>query len=362
MNEAPANSSKTDLQSEAMGIFIRIALLVGIVVLCLRIVAPFIGIVLWAVILAVALYPAHRALTARLNGREGWSATLIVLIGLAIVILPTWFAAESTIASVKALSTELQKGSLTIPPPGERVRGWVVIGERVYLVWTEAATDLEAVLDDFRPQLQQAGEAVVRFLGGLAVGVVQFAIAVIVAGALLVKASGGYRFTCAVATKLVGDRGPDLTDLSIATIRSVTEGVLGVALIQAILATIGFVIIGVPAAGIFGAIVLIAAIVQIPAILVMGPIVFWVFSVADPVPATLFAVYAVIVSLADNVLKPMLLGRGVDLPMLVILLGAIGGAIGGGVIGLFVGAVVLGLTYVILMDWAGHAHLVDEDD
>lgn len=362
MSEAPTSNGKSDLQSEVMGIFIRIALLVAIVVLCLRIVSPFIGIVLWAVILAVALYPAHLKLTARLSGRESWSATLIVIIGLAIVILPVWFAAESTVVSVKALSADLRDGFLEIPPPNERVRGWIVIGERVYVIWSEAATDLAAVLEGFRPQLQQAGDKVVRALGGLALGVVQFAIAVIVAGVLLVKAAGGYRFTCAVASRLVGERGPYLTDLSVATIRSVTKGVLGVALIQALLATIGFVAIDVPAPGIFGAIVLIAAIVQIPAILVMGPIVFWVFSVADPVPATLFAIYAVIVSLADNVLKPMLLGRGVDLPMLVILLGAIGGAIGGGVIGLFVGAVVLGLTYVILTDWAGHAHLVEKDD
>ena len=144
--------------------------------------------------------------------------------------------------------------------------------------------------------------------------------------------------------------------------RSVTKGVLGVAFIQAVLSTIGLVVMDVPAAGIFGAIVLVTAIVQIPTILIMGPIAFWVFSVAEPVPATLFAVYAVLVSLSDNVLKPMLLGRGVDLPMLVILLGAIGGAIAGGVIGLFVGAVVLALSYVIFTDWAGHEHLIESDE
>ena len=141
-----------------------------------------------------------------------------------------------------------------------------------------------------------------------------------------------------------------------------TKGVLGVALFQALLATIGLVVMKVPAPGILGAIVLVTAIVQIPTILIMAPIVFWVFSVAEPVPASVFAVYALLVSLSDNVLKPMLLGRGVDLPMLVILLGAIGGAIAGGVIGLFVGAVVLALSYVIFSDWVGHSHLVESED
>ena len=362
MNEAPTNNNKPDLQSEAITIFIRIALLIAIVSLCLQIVSPFIGIVLWAIILAVALYPAHRALTARLKGREGRSATLIVLIGLAIVILPVWFAAESTVVSTKALAADLQDGNVTIPPPGDQVRDWPVIGERVHATWSGAATDLEAMLDGFRPQLEAASQQVVRMLGGLALGVLQFAISLIVAGALLVRAEGGYRFSCGVASRIVGERGPYMTDLSVATVRSVTKGVLGVAFIQAVLSTIGLVVMDVPAAGIFGAIVLVTAIVQIPTILIMGPIAFWVFSVAEPVPATLFAVYAVLVSLSDNVLKPMLLGRGVDLPMLVILLGAIGGAIAGGVIGLFVGAVVLALSYVIFTDWAGHEHLIESDE
>jgi predicted PurR-regulated permease PerM len=108
---------------------------------------------------------------------------------------------------------------------------------------------------------------------------------------------------------------------------------------------------GVPAAGIWAVAVLIVAIVQLPPWLVLAPIVVWVFSVAEPVPATIFAVYMLIVSLADMVLKPMLLGRGVDTPMLVILLGAIGGAMTMGIIGLFLGAVILALSYELLVAW-----------
>lgn len=110
-------------------------------------------------------------------------------------------------------------------------------------------------------------------------------------------------------------------------------------------------VMGVPHGGVIAGVVLITAIVQIPAILILGPVAFWVFSFADPVPATIFAVYALAVALSDNVLKPILLGRGVNLPALIVLLGAIGGMIQFGVVGLFLGAVILGLGYTIITEW-----------
>jgi predicted PurR-regulated permease PerM len=174
---------------------------------------------------------------------------------------------------------------------------------------------------------------------------------IIIAGVLLVNGPASYRFSCGAAERIAGAKGRDLVDLGIGTIRSVTKGVLGVALLQAALALVGFVAIGLPAAGVFAGVVLVAGIVQFPGILVMAPLIAWVYNFADPVPATVFAVYAVLVALSDNVLKPMLLARGVDVPMLVILVGAIGGAVAGGVIGLFVGAVLLAVGYRILTSW-----------
>ena len=121
--------------------------------------------------------------------------------------------------------------------------------------------------------------------------------------------------------------------------------------LQALLALIGLVVMDVPAAGIWTGIILLLAVIQLPPLLILGPIAVWVFSVADPVPATIFAIYAFIVSASDAFLKPMFLGRGVEVPMLVILIGAIGGAILAGIIGLFVGAVVLALGYQLLVAW-----------
>jgi predicted PurR-regulated permease PerM len=142
-----------------------------------------------------------------------------------------------------------------------------------------------------------------------------------------------------------------MTSISILTIRSIVNGVLGIAIIQAVAAAVGLAVMGVPAAGLLALAVLVVAIVQLPPWLVLAPVVVWVFSVADPVPATIFAVYMLIVSLADMVLKPMLLGRGVETPMLVILVGAIGGAMTMGIIGLFLGAVILALSYELMVAW-----------
>jgi predicted PurR-regulated permease PerM len=142
-----------------------------------------------------------------------------------------------------------------------------------------------------------------------------------------------------------------MTTLSILTIRSIVKGVLGIAIIQAVAAAVGLAVMGVPAAGLLALAVLVVAIVQLPPWLVLAPVVVWVFSVAEPVPATIFAVYMLIVSLADMVLKPMLLGRGVETPMLVILVGAIGGAMTLGIIGLFLGAVILAVSYELLDAW-----------
>ncbi len=151
--------------------------------------------------------------------------------------------------------------------------------------------------------------------------------------------------------EFAGDRGPEIVALATATIRGVMQGVIGVAFIQAILSVIGMVIVGVPAAGIWAALVMILAVIQLPPILVLGPIAAWVFSFTSTGPAVFFLIWALLVSGCDGFLKPVLMGRGVDAPMLVILLGALGGMMLSGIIGLFVGAVVVAITYTLFMAW-----------
>ena len=349
-----ADSSKVDQRflANAMASFLQIGALLVLLFWCLAIVSPFIGIMVWALVIAIAVYPLHLALSAKLGGRAKTSAFILVLIGLSIIVVPTWVLGESAIVGLRALATELKAGTLTIPPPTPDVAGWPVIGERVYEIWSAAAANLEETLGQYEEQLKALGHSVVGFATGTFVGVLQFVVATIIGGVLLMQGKGGYDVSRNIITSLVGTQdGERFTNLSILTIRSVVKGVLGVAVIQAILSAIGLVMIGVPAAGLWAGAVLVLAIIQLPPILILGPIAFWVFSVAEGLPATIFLVYAIIVSASDAFLKPMLLGRGVDTPMLVILIGAIGGAMAYGIIGLFIGAVILALGYELLIEW-----------
>ena len=349
-----ADSSKVDQKflANARASFLQIGALLVLLLWCFNIVKPFLGIVIWAVIIAVAVYPLHVSLTARLGGREKTSAVIFVLIGLAIILVPTWILGESTFGGLKTLGQDLRAGTLTVPPPNPGVADWPVIGEKTYEIWSAAAANLEATAMEYAEQLRALGQRVFSFGTGTLIGVLQFVVSTIIAGALLMQARGGYEVSRKIITGLVGTANGDrFTDMSILTIRSVVKGVLGVAVIQALAAAVGLLVAGIPMAGIWAGAVLVVAIIQLPPILVLGPIAFWYFSVADPVPATVFLVYSLLVSFLDGILKPMLLGRGLDTPMLVILIGAIGGAIMSGIVGLFIGAVVLALGYELLVAW-----------
>jgi predicted PurR-regulated permease PerM len=361
MTSVDSSSVDQKFLANAMASFLQILAVVVLMYWCFMIVSPFISIVVWAVIISVAVYPAHVALTARAGGRKKMSATIIVLIGLAIIIVPTWYLAESTIGGLQHIAADLEDGTATVPPPNDSVAEWPVIGEQVHEIWSAAATNLEATLNQFKPQLKGAGQKALGMAGSTVATAFQFILSVIIAGVLLMSAEGGKAVARNTITSLVGTgRGPEFTELSILTIRSVAKGVLGTALIQALVSAVGLAVAGIPAAGLWAFVVLVLAIIQLPPLIILGPIAIWYFSVAPTVPAVIFLVFAIIVSASDAILKPMLLGRGVETPMLVILVGAIGGAIVSGIIGLFTGAVILALGYELFMAWMAPDEAQDE--
>ena len=351
MSNSDTAAADRNFQKNAMASFVQIGALLVLIVWCFQILSPFISVVLWGLIIAVALYPLHAALTTKLGGREKASATVFVLLGLVILLVPAWITAESSVHTLKTVGEQLNSGSVSISPPNESVAEWPLIGDRVYKVWSGAAVNLEATLNQFADQLRTIGGQVVRAAGSMVVGVLQFVASIIIAEVFLVSAEGGHKTAVKFATSLAGSRGEALTNLSIETIRSVAKGVLGVAIIQALLSAAGLLVVGVPAAGIWSFAVLMLAIMQLPPFIILGPIAVWVFSVAEPTTATIFAIYAFVVSMSDGFLKPLFLGRGMEIPMLVILLGAIGGMIMSGIVGLFLGAIVLALGYQIMTAW-----------
>jgi predicted PurR-regulated permease PerM len=339
---------------------IRIGLLALLFMWSLDIVRPFIEPVLWGIIIAVAILPVHTKFSRLLGGRPKTAATFMTLIALAALILPTVQFFGEVVDEGRALATGLEEGTVKVPPAPDKVRGWPVIGEPLADVWTEASNNLEGTLHKYQSQVASIGSRLAGAMGSLAMTVLQFVISIIIAGVFLVSASSSKEAANKVATRLAGEQGAAFVRLSELTIRSVAQGVLGIAVIQALLSGIGLALAGVPGAGLWALIVLFFAIIQLPPLLVLGPAMVYVFGHASTTTAVIFMIYGIIVSFSDAVLKPLLLGRGVDVPMLVVLLGAIGGMMMSGIIGLFLGAVALSLFYQLMVAWLDGGKTFDE--
>ena len=336
-----------DFINKAIAVTIRIGFMLFLLVWCYKIISPFIMPVLWGIIIAVSIYPVFKKLVSILGNREKLAATLLTLFALSLLIVPTVFFLESTVTSMQTLGKKIEEGSLAVPPPSEKVASWPVVGKPLHDVWMLASENIGAAIQKFKPQIKKIAPKLLSAAAGLVFTILQFIISIIISGALLVYAQSSERTAQTVFTRLMGEQKKDFTKVAGATIRSVVQGVLGIAFIQAVLAGIGMLAVGVPAAGLLALVVLFFAIVQLPGILVLGPVIVYVFTITDTTPAVIFMIWSLVVGLSDNFLKPLLLARGVDTPMLVILLGAIGGMMTSGIIGLFVGAVVLTLGYTV---------------
>jgi len=331
---------------------IRIGLVFLLVLWCFNIIKPFILLVLWGAIMAVAVYPLFEKLQSMLGGRQKLAATLMTLIALAMIVIPSVILSESAINNSETLAKQMEEGTLSIPPPSDEVKAWPLVGEKLHNAWSLASNNLSAALSKYKDQLKKFAKWVLSAAAGAGAGLLQFIVSIIIAGMLLVYAKSGTEAVEKVSERLVGEQGgKTFVAMAGATIRSVAQGVLGVAVIQAVLAGIGMLVIGVPYAGIWTLLILLLAIIQLPTIIILGPIIVYVFSITTTVPAVIFMIWSLVVGVSDSFLKPLLLGRGLDVPMLVVLLGAIGGMILSGIIGLFVGAVVLAVGYKLLMIW-----------
>ena len=347
----PASPVKT-----AIEIAVYLALLFALVAWCFEIIKPFFTVVLWAIIIAVACFKPFQALQARMGGRRKLAATVFALCGLALIIVPVYLFADSLISGAAQIRTALNTGSAHIPAPDVSVKDWPMVGARLYEGWSEAAANLSEWLEENMEQIKPIVTGLAGRIVSLGVTALQFIASVLIAAAMLATSSSLEAGAQRIAHRLNPREGSEMLTLTTATIRSVTIGVLGIAFIQAVAGGAGMVVMGVPLAGIWALIILILAIAQLPPFLVLLPAVLWVFSNNDNMMANvLFTAWSVLVSISDSFLKPLLLGRGVKAPMLVILLGAIGGMIQFGIIGLFIGAVVLALGYTLFQVWLSNA-------
>jgi predicted PurR-regulated permease PerM len=338
-------------KQEAIEVGISLALILVIASMCFSILSPFLVITAWAAIIAISLYTPYRLLAQKLGGREKLAVTIILVIGFAIVIVPMWAFTKSIVESGAQVVAQAQEGELSVPPPKPEVKEWPVIGEKLYAAWSAASNNLSAQLKKYRSQIKPVIVAVLSGVANTGLGVLQFLISLLIAAAFLLGSETAHQTFIRLFRRLAEDNGEPLLRLAVSTIRSVAVGVLGIAAIQALLAGIGMLAVGVPAVGLWVVVALILAIAQLPVLLVMLPMIIWVFSVESTTVAVLFTIWSLIASFSDMILKPVLLGRGVEAPMLVILLGAIGGMIVAGIVGLFLGAVILAFGYKLFDMW-----------
>lgn len=333
--------------NRAISASLRVAFVAFLFFLSYLIIKPFLLMVVWGIIIAVGIYPLFQKLSLLLGKKDKLAATIITITALALIIAPSILMLESTIDSVQNVAAEYEAGTLVIPPAPAEVAEWPVMGKPLFDVWQLASTNIEGAIKTLEPQIKEYGPKIIDAIGGLGGTIILSILSIIIAGVLLLQAESAEKTAHKIFKFLLGKDGADFTNLTTATIKSVVQGVLGIAVIQAIAAGLVMVLFDIPAAGLWALIVLVLAIMQLPPTLILLPVAIYGFSIMDSTPAIIFLILSMLISVADTFLKPLFLGRGVDVPMLVILLGAIGGMIAFGILGLFIGSIVLAITYKV---------------
>jgi predicted PurR-regulated permease PerM len=359
------SSAKLEAAKYPVQLAIRLGLLAGVIYWSYILVLPFIPILLWSAVLAVALYPVFDALAHLLGGRPIVSAALITIVGLAIVIGPASWLVFGLVEGVRIAADQLGTGSVYVPTPNAAVKEWPLIGQTLFELWQLASTNLAAALGKFSPYAKPVATTILSAVGSVGIEILKFLVAVIVTGFLFIP---GPRLATNIRiflSHIVPERSEEFVTLAGETIRSVLRGVIGIAILQAFLAGVGFIVADIPAAGFFTFLVLLLGVAQIGSAILLIPMVAWYWLTRETSAALLFTLYFVPVGLVDNVLKPFVMGHGSRTPMAVIFIGVLGGTLAHGLIGLFIGPIVLAVGWELLAAWmrdgAGRGALLDEE-
>jgi predicted PurR-regulated permease PerM len=344
-------SSRDQFTATWVELTIRLGVLGLLLYLSFLLVQPFVSIAIWSVVLTVALYPLYDWMADRLGGRRRLAAVLLTLLSLLIVIGPATWLALGLIDSFRILSERLDLSALAPPPPLEAVKSWPLIGAQLYEFWDLASSNLQAAFARIAPHLKPIGSSLLEIAADTGTGALKFFIAIIIAGFLYSPAPALVDALRRFSRKLVSGHGEEFVELAGATIRAVSRGVIGISALQAFLVGLGLIVAGIPGASLITSAVLILGIIQIGPSIVLIPLIIWSWIAMETTAALLFTAYMIPVSLLDNVLRPLVMGRGLQTPTLVILIGVIGGTIAYGITGLFLGPIVLAVIWELLVTW-----------
>src|SRR5262249_50379236 len=317
-------------------------------------------IIVWSIVLAVALYPAFKWISFWLGGRPRIAAALVTLLALLLVIGPATWLILGLIEGARTIygHFDLSKLSLPGPPPG--VKSWPLIGEQLYQFWELASTNITSALAELAPYLKPVGASLLSIAGDAGIGFLKILGAIVIAGFMFPAAPALAEAARKIARRLA-TRGDALVELAAATIRSVSLGVVGISALQALLAGPALILAGVPGSSLLTSAVLILGIIQVGPSIVLLPLVVWSWFVMEPSKALLFTCYLAPVGLLDNVLRPLVMARGLRTPMPVILVGVLGGTLSAGITGLFLGPIVLAVIWELLLPWLREAESVTSD-
>jgi predicted PurR-regulated permease PerM len=353
--DAGETHSRTFQQSrsgeDVVQIAIRLGLLAFLIYWSFVLLRPFIPILAWAVVLAVALNPVYDWLTAHLGGRPRIAACIVTIVVLAVFLGPAAWLGIGLVDGLRNISDQLTSGDVAIPAPPDGVRDWPLIGVPLHDVWKKASENLAVAFRQLAPHLKPLAGPILAIAGSVGTGTLKFLASVVIAGFLLPSGPRLVAASRAMLTRIVPQRSADFLALAGATIRTVSQGVIGVAVVQSLLAGVGLKIAGVPHAGVLAFAVLVLGIVQIGSAPILLPVIIWVWTVKDVGAAVLITIYLLLVGLSDNALKPLLMGRGLSTPVLVIFMGVLGGTLAHGIVGLFVGPIILAVAWELLMAW-----------
>jgi predicted PurR-regulated permease PerM len=330
---------------------IRLSVLGLLLYLSFVLIRPFLTIAIWSVVLTVALYPVYDWMVDLLGGRRRLAATLLTLVSFLIVIGPATWLALGLIDSLRTLSERLDLSALALPPPPEAVKSWPLIGEPLSQFWDLAANNLQGALAKIAPHLKPIGSSLLQIAADAGAGAIKFFIALIIAGFLYSPAPALVDAVRMFSRRLASGRGEEFVRLAGATIRAVARGVIGISALQAFFAGLGLMAVGIPGASLITSAVLILGIIQIGPSIILIPLIIWSWTAMETTTALLFTAYMIPVNLLDNVLRPLVMGRGLETPILVILIGVIGGTISYGITGLFLGPIILAVIWELLMAW-----------
>lgn len=331
--------------------------ILGLIAVSLLVVQPFLAAIVWAATLVAATWPLMLRLQSALGGRRGPAVAVMTLVLLVLVLIPLALAI-GTIASKASLLLDLPATASTarLPLPPAWLSDVPLVGRPAADKWKSLAeSSTQDLVQLARPYVRSIAEWFLQAAGSAAGTVLYLLLTIAIAAILYAKGEMAAAWLRRFGRRLADQRGEDVVVLAGQAVRGVALGVVVTALAQTVVTGIALFAAGVPQAGLLMAVSLLLCIAQVGPILVVLPAIIWLFATGQTVPGIILLVIGVPAVLMDNVLRPILIKRGADLPLLLILLGVIGGLVAFGVLGLFLGPVILAVTYTLLQHWVAEA-------